>query len=75
MSTRNLPGGKGRPARKADLTTNCEPIFLANGGASTSHNPTGLRAMLQGELYLFTCLVASKEVTFLFTRRTHRINT
>jgi hypothetical protein len=28
MSTRNLPGGKGRPARKADnLTANCEPII------------------------------------------------
>jgi hypothetical protein len=27
MSTRNLPGGKGWPARKADLTANCEPIF------------------------------------------------
>jgi hypothetical protein len=27
MSTRNLPGGKGQPARKADnLTANCEPI-------------------------------------------------
>jgi hypothetical protein len=27
MSTRNLPGGKGRPARKADnLTAICEPI-------------------------------------------------
>jgi hypothetical protein len=27
MSTRNLPGGKGRPARKADnLTTICEAI-------------------------------------------------
>jgi hypothetical protein len=27
MSTRNLPGGKGRPAHKADnLTANCEPI-------------------------------------------------
>jgi hypothetical protein len=26
MSTRNLPGGKGRPVRKADnLTTICEP--------------------------------------------------
>jgi hypothetical protein len=28
MSTRSLPGGKGRPARKADnLTAMCEPIF------------------------------------------------
>jgi hypothetical protein len=27
MSTRNLPGGKGRPALKADnLTAMCEPI-------------------------------------------------
>jgi hypothetical protein len=27
MSTRNLPGGKGRPERKADnLTAICEPI-------------------------------------------------
>jgi hypothetical protein len=25
MSIRNLPGGKGRPARKADLTAICEP--------------------------------------------------
>jgi hypothetical protein len=26
MSTRNLPGGKGRPELKADtLTTNCQP--------------------------------------------------
>jgi hypothetical protein len=28
MSTRNLPGGKGRPARKADnLNAICEPII------------------------------------------------
>jgi hypothetical protein len=26
ISTRNLPGGKGQPARKADLTIICEPI-------------------------------------------------
>jgi hypothetical protein len=27
MSTRKIPGGKGRPARKADnLTAICEPI-------------------------------------------------
>jgi hypothetical protein len=27
MSTRNIPGGEGRPSRKADnLTTICEPI-------------------------------------------------
>jgi hypothetical protein len=26
MITRNLPGGKERPARKADLTAICEPI-------------------------------------------------
>jgi hypothetical protein len=48
MSTRNLPGGKGRPARKADVTTICERIFKKNVGASTSQNPMGLHGRLQG---------------------------
>jgi hypothetical protein len=49
MSTRNLPGGKGRPAHKADnLTAICEPIVLENVGASTSHNPLVLHGLLQG---------------------------
>jgi hypothetical protein len=49
MSTRNLPGGKGCAARKADkLTAICEPIFLENVGASTSHNPMGHLDLLQG---------------------------
>jgi hypothetical protein len=47
MSTRNLPGGKGRPARKADLTSICEPT-VENVGASTSHDPMDLRGLLQG---------------------------
>jgi hypothetical protein len=35
MSTRNLPGAKGRPVRKADnFTAICEPM-----GALMSHNP------------------------------------
>jgi hypothetical protein len=41
MSTRNLPGYKGRPERKADnLTVICEPECVENVGASTSHNST-----------------------------------
>jgi hypothetical protein len=47
MSTRNLRGDKGRPARKADnLTAVCEPTL--NVGASTSHNPMGLQGLLKG---------------------------
>jgi hypothetical protein len=50
ISTRNLLGGKGRPARRADnLTAICEPIVYKNVGASTSHNPVGFTA---GYLYL-----------------------
>jgi hypothetical protein len=49
MSDRNLPGGKGRPARKADnLTAIYEPICLEIVGVSTSHNPMGLYGLLQG---------------------------
>jgi hypothetical protein len=46
LSNRNLPGGKGQPARKADnLTAISEPIVV---GALTSHNPMGLHGLLQG---------------------------
>jgi hypothetical protein len=48
MSTRNLPGGKGLPARRAvNLTVICE-LSRQNVGTSTSHNPMGLHGMLQG---------------------------
>jgi hypothetical protein len=47
MSTRNLPGGKGWPARKANnLTAICEPIVLENVGALTSHKTMGLHGLL-----------------------------
>jgi hypothetical protein len=46
MSTTNLPGGKGRPARKADnLIAISKP---KNMGGSTSHNPIGLHGLLEG---------------------------
>jgi hypothetical protein len=49
MSTRNLSGGKGRPARKADnLTAICEPMAIENVAASMSHNPMGLHGLLRG---------------------------
>jgi hypothetical protein len=54
MNTRNFPGGKGRPVHKADnLTAIWEPTVLENVGASTSHNPTALQGLLQGELCLY----------------------
>jgi hypothetical protein len=41
-------------AHKADnLTTIYEPECLENVGASTSHNPKDVHALLQGQLYLF----------------------
>jgi hypothetical protein len=46
MSNRNLSGGKGRPARGADLRVICEPIVYKNMGASTSHNPMGFHGLL-----------------------------
>jgi hypothetical protein len=37
MSTRNLPGGNGRPARKADnLTAICEPTVYKCGSLDVS---------------------------------------
>jgi hypothetical protein len=54
ISTRNIPEGEGRPARKADnVTAICEAIVYKNVGASTSHSPMGLHGPLQGYLYLY----------------------
>jgi hypothetical protein len=49
MSTRSLPGGKGRPA--GELTTSppsVSRLSRENVGASTSHNSMGLHHLLQG---------------------------
>jgi hypothetical protein len=43
MSSRNLPGGKGRTERNADYLAAICANYLVNVGASTSHNPvTGI---------------------------------
>jgi hypothetical protein len=40
MSTRNLPGDKGRPARKADnLTAICEPTVYTKCGSLDVSQP------------------------------------
>jgi hypothetical protein len=52
MSIRILPGDKG-PARKAwQLHCHLWADCVENVGASTSQNPMGLHALLQGWLYL-----------------------
>jgi hypothetical protein len=53
MSTMNLPGGKGRPACKANnLAAICEPIVWKNVGASTSKNPYGPPGPVAGISFL-----------------------
>jgi hypothetical protein len=64
MKTRNLPGGKGRPARKAHLTAIC----LENVGASMSYNPMGLHGLLQGQLYSYTGMDARIRMEFALFR-------
>jgi hypothetical protein len=46
MSTRNLPSGKERPARKADLTTICVPILWEDVRTFTSDITIGLHDLL-----------------------------
>jgi hypothetical protein len=54
MNTRNLPGGKGRPACKADLNRHLWADSLQNVGASTPHSPMGLHGLLQDSFTLST---------------------
>jgi hypothetical protein len=56
MSTRNLPGGKKRPARRADnLAAIYEPMSK-NVGASTSRNPKGLHGLYRDNFTFTTYL-------------------
>jgi hypothetical protein len=50
MSTRNLPGGKGRPIGTLRLTSppSLSRFSRENVAASTSHNPMGFHDLLQG---------------------------
>jgi hypothetical protein len=73
MSTKNLPGGKGRPAREADhLTAICEME------ASTPHNPMALHRLLQRQFYLspylyhqVECFNANFVTNFQFASNIH----
>jgi hypothetical protein len=48
ISTRNLPGGKGRPGLKPDnFTVIREPIFQKMWEASASQNPIGFHGLLE----------------------------
>jgi hypothetical protein len=59
LSTRNLPGGKKRPGRRADnLAAICEPNVW-NVGASTSRNPKGHHGMYRDNFTL-TCTTPSR---------------
>jgi hypothetical protein len=69
MRTRNLPWGKGRPARKADNLTVMWADRLENVGASTSHNPMSLHSLLQGELSFYT----SQETHYISTTKISRL--
>jgi hypothetical protein len=55
MSTRNVPGDKGRPARKVGNLTaiHLRADCLENVGVSTSHNPMGLHGLLR-DSFTFT---------------------
>jgi hypothetical protein len=45
MSTRNIPGGRARPAHKDDLTI-ISADCLESVGSTPSHNPIGLNGLL-----------------------------
>jgi hypothetical protein len=54
MSARNLPGGKGRPERRADnLTAICEPTVQTKYGSLDVSQPNGLSRPVTGIVYIY----------------------
>jgi hypothetical protein len=69
MSTRDPPGGKGRPAgRRVKLTSPPPSVSrlscLENVAASMSHSPIGVLGLLQGQLHVFFFLFYTLFRTF-----------
>jgi hypothetical protein len=63
MSTRNLPGGKGRPARKADnLTAICEPIIKKMWEPRRVTTPWAFMACYRDSFTLHTTLYINYEI-------------
>jgi hypothetical protein len=65
-STRNLPEGKGRPARKADNHGHLWADCLENVGASTIHSPMGLHGLLQGLSDMASSLELFRRIFYLY---------
>jgi hypothetical protein len=59
MSTRNLPGGKKRPARRANNLTPSTSRMSENVGASTSRTPKGFHGLYKDNfnfIYIFNII-------------------
>jgi hypothetical protein len=62
MSTRNLPGDKKRPARRAgNFAAIYEPIVTQNMGASTTRNPKGLHGLYRDSFTLLRLFDSGQE--------------
>jgi hypothetical protein len=63
MSTRNLPGGKGRPARKADLTATHELIVYKMWGLDLSQ-PYGAPRPVTGIALPYLYVLYTKTIIY-----------
>jgi hypothetical protein len=60
MSTRNLPGGKKRPARRAEILPPSVSRMSENVGALTSHKTKGLHGLHRDNFTFYLSLLRQR---------------
>jgi hypothetical protein len=74
MSTRNLPGSKGRLAREADFTAICSRLSRKCGSLDVSQPPGPLRPVTGTSLFFYSSIQKKATLDSIESMKTRTLN-